>query len=158
MRLIQSLTLLALSATFAFGQGLATKKAMTLDVAKQMAAAAEAEAKKNNWTVVIAILDDGANLVYLQRMDETQVGSVNVAIAKAESAVKFKRPTKAFEDAVGARPAILRLPGAIPIEGGLPLMLDGKILGAIGISGVQSNQDGQIAKAGHDAFLKIAGK
>lgn len=158
MRLIQSLTLLALSASLAFGQGLATKKTLTLDVAKQMAAAAEAEAKKNNWTVVIAIIDDGANLVYLQRADETQVGSINVAIAKAESAVKFKRPTKAFEDALATRPAILKLPGALPVEGGLPLMLDGKILGAIGVSGVLSNQDGQIAKAGHEAFLKIAGK
>lgn len=135
---------------------LGTKKAMTLEAAKQIAAAAEAEARKNNWNVVIAVLDDGANLVYLQRMDETQIGSVNVAIGKGASAVKFKRPTKAFEDALkGGRQAILGLPGALPVEGGLPLMLDGKLIGAIGVSGVQSFEDAQIAKAGADAFAKM---
>lgn len=149
----------ALAITMLIGSAVAqlgTKRAMTLEAAKQIAAAAEAEARKNNWTVVIAVLDDGANLVYLQRMDETQIGSVDVAIAKGASAVKFKRPTKAFEDAVkGGRQAILRLPGAIPVEGGLPLMLDGKLIGAIGVSGVQSFEDAQIAKAGADAFAKM---
>jgi glc operon protein GlcG len=135
---------------------LATKKSLTLAAAKQIAAAAEAEAVKNNWTVVIAILDDGANLVYLQRIDGTQVGSVEVAIAKAASAVKFKRPTKAFEESLaGGRQAILKLPGAIPVEGGLPLMKDGQMLGAIGISGVTSQQDGQIAAAGAAVFDKM---
>jgi len=124
--------------------------------AKKIAAAAEAEAVKNKWTVVIAILDDGANLVYLQKMDTTQIGSIDVAIAKAASAVKFKRPSKAFEEAVaGGRQAILKLPGAIPVEGGIPLMSDGIVIGAIGVSGVTSQQDGQIAGAGAAEFAKM---
>ncbi len=132
------------------------KRAMTLEAAKQIAAASEAEARKNNWNVVITVVDDGGNVVYLQRMDETQIGSVDVAIGKAASAIKFKRPTKAFEDALkGGRQAILGLPGALPVEGGLPLMHEGKIIGAIGVSGVQSFEDAQIAKAGADACLKM---
>lgn len=150
---------LALAVCVAMGVGMAaeltTKKALNLAVAKEIAAAAEKEARANNWNVVIAIVDDGANLIYLQRMDETQIGSIQVAIAKAESAVKFKRPTKAMEDALkGGRQAILRLPGAMPIEGGLPIQADGKIIGAIGVSGVQSFEDAQIATAG----LKVLGQ
>jgi uncharacterized protein GlcG (DUF336 family) len=138
---------------------LADKKALTLDVAKQLAAAAEKEAANNKWTMVIAILDDGGNLLLLHRMDETQIGSIEVAIAKARSAISFKRPTKVFEDAVaGGRNAILALPGAIPVEGGLPITVDGKIIGAIGASGGTSAQDGQAAKAGLDALTKILGK
>jgi glc operon protein GlcG len=134
---------------------LTTKKALNLAVAKEIAAAAEKEARANKWNVVIAIVDDGANLIYLQRMDETQIGSIDVAIAKAQSAIKFKRPTKAMEDALkGGRQAILRLPGAMPIEGGLPIQADGKIIGAIGVSGVQSFEDAQIATAG----LKVLGQ
>jgi glc operon protein GlcG len=138
---------------------LATKKALTLDIAKQMAAAAQAEAVKNKWNVVITIVDDGGHLVYLQRMDDVQIGSVDVAQAKARSAVNFRRPTKAFEDAVaGGRNAILTLPGAIPVEGGLPILVDGKVIGAIGVSGVTSQQDAQIGKAGVDALPGIIGK
>ena len=134
----------------------ANKKSMSLAAAKEIAAAAEAEARKNNWTVVIAVVDDGANLVYLQRTDGTQIGSIEVAQAKARSAVNFKRPTKAFEDAlVGGRNAILKLPGAIPIEGGIPIMAGDQLIGAIGVSGVQSNQDGQIAAAGVAAAAKL---
>jgi uncharacterized protein GlcG (DUF336 family) len=130
-------------------QDLTTKKSLNLAVAKKIAAAAEAEARKNNWNVVIAVLDEGANLLYLQRMDGTQIGSIDVAIAKAASAVKFKRPTKIFEEAVkGGRNAILSLPGAIPIEGGEPVISDGAVIGAVGVSGVQSDQDGIIARAG----------
>lgn len=115
---------------------LAAKKALTLDAAKKIAAAAQAEAIANKWTMVIAIVDDGANLVYLEKTDGTQIGSVDVAQKKAQSAVRFKRPTKAFEDALaGGRQAILTLPGAIPVEGGVPLMIDGVVLGAIGVSG-----------------------
>jgi len=118
---------------------LATKKALTLEVAKQIAAAAEGEAAKNKWNVVIAIVDDGGHLVYLQRMDETQIGSVVVAQEKARTAVSFKRASKVFEDGVaGGRNAILGLPGALPIEGGLPIAADGRIIGAIGVSGVTS--------------------
>ena len=133
-----------------------SKKAMTLSTAKEIASAAEAEATKNNWTVVIAIVDDGGNLVYLQKMDGTQIGSIEVAQAKAKSAVNFKRPTKVFEEALaGGRTALLKLPGAIPIEGGIPIMAGDQIVGAIGVSGVQSNQDGQIAQAGLAASAKI---
>ena len=148
----------ALSAS-AWAAGLADKKAMTLDVAKQVAAVAEKTAAGNKWTMVVAILDDGGNVVYLARMDDTQIGSVDVALDKARSAVKFKRPTKAFEDAVvGGRNAILKIPGALPVEGGIPLMADGKIIGAIGVSGGTSAQDGVAAQAAVDAFPKIIGK
>ncbi len=156
MKLI-ALTLL--TGALAMSAELATKKSLTLAVAKQIAAAAEQEASANKWNVVIAVLDDGGHLIYLQRMDETQIGSVDVAQQKAQSAVKFKRPTKVFEDALaGGRQAILKLPGAIPVEGGLPIVVDGKVLGAIGVSGVTSQQDGQIAKAGVDALAKILGR
>jgi glc operon protein GlcG len=132
---------------------LAAKKSLTLDAVKKIAAAAEAEAKKNNWNVVIAILDDGGHLLYLQRMDNVQIGSVYVAQQKAESAVKFRRPTKVFEDAVsGGRHGVLKLEGSMPIEGGLPLMKDGQVVGAIGVSGVTSQQDGIIAAAGVKAL------
>jgi glc operon protein GlcG len=138
---------------------LVSKRTLTLEAAKKIAAAAEAEAAKNKWNVVIAILDESGHLVFLQRMDGTQVGSVDVAIAKAESAFKFRRPTKAFEDAVAAgRQAVLRLPGAMPFEGGLPLTVDGHVVGAIGVSGVTAQQDAQIASAGLEALAKIAGK
>ncbi|MFN7933675.1 MAG: heme-binding protein [Bryobacteraceae bacterium] len=148
-------SLLLLGAASAQAQ-LASKKGMTLEAAKQIAAAAETEARKNKWNVVIAIVDDGANLVYLQKMDETQIGSVEVAQEKARTAVKFKRPSKALEDAVkGGRQVVLKLPGALPVEGGIPLMLDGKVVGAIGVSGVQSNEDGIIAAAGVEAFGKM---
>ncbi|MBS1830458.1 MAG: heme-binding protein [Acidobacteria bacterium] len=149
------MSLLLLGAASAQAQ-LASKKGMTLEAAKQIAAAAEAEARKNKWNVVIAIVDDGANLVYLQKMDETQIGSIEVAQEKARTAVKFKRPSKAFEDAVkGGRQVVLKLPGALPVEGGIPLMLDGRVVGAIGVSGVQSNEDGIIAAAGVEAFGKM---
>ncbi len=138
---------------------LADKKALTLEVAKQVAAAAEKEAAGNKWTMVIAILDDGGNLLYLERMDDTQIGSIEVAIQKAHSALAFKRPTKVFEDAVaGGRTAILKLPGAMPVEGGLPIIWEGKVIGAIGCSGGTSQQDGLAAKAGLDALTKILGR
>ncbi len=153
MKLISLLTLLFSVAAFA---QLGTKKSMTLEAAKKLAAAAEAEAIANKWTMVIVIVDDGGNLVFLQKMDETQIGSIDVAIAKAQSAVKFKRPTKAFEDALtGGRQALLKLPGGIPIEGGVPLMIDGKVIGAIGVSGAQSKEDGQVAAAAVKVFEKM---
>ena len=136
---------------------LATKKALTLDAAKKIAEAAHAEAVANKWTMVIAIVDDGANLIYLERADGTQIGSVEVAQEKAKTAVKFKRATKVFEDAVaGGRNAILKLPGALPVEGGVPLMIEGVVLGAIGVSGATSAQDGQVAAAGVKVFEKMA--
>jgi glc operon protein GlcG len=135
---------------------LATKKALTLEAAKQIAAAAEAEAKKNNWTMVVAIMDDGGHLIYLERMDGTQIGSVEVAQEKAATAIKFKRPTKSLEDNVaGGRQVILKLPGATPIEGGLPIAVGNEIIGAIGVSGGTSPQDGQVAAAGLAAVSKM---
>lgn len=133
-----------------------TKKAMTLAAAKEIASAAEAEARKNNWTMVIVVVDDGGNLVYLEKMDGTQIGSIEVAQAKAKSAINFKRPTKAFEDGlVGGRQALLKLPGAMPIEGGVLIMAGDQIVGAIGVSGAQSKEDGAVAAAGVAAAAKI---
>ena len=132
---------------------LADKKVLTLDGAKKVAAAAEAEARKNNWNVVIAVVDDGGHLLYLQRIDGTQTGSIDVAIQKARTAQAFKRPTKVFEDAIaGGRNALIALHGALPLEGGLPIMVGGQLVGAIGVSGVKSTEDGQIAKAGVDSL------
>jgi glc operon protein GlcG len=126
-----------------------TKPTVGLALAKKIAVRAAEEAAKNNWNVVIAIVDDGGNLVLLERMDGTQLGSIEVAIQKAKTALNFKRPTKAFEDVVaGGRNAILSLPGVVPVEGGVPLMANGAYIGAIGISGVKSNEDGIIAAAG----------
>jgi len=134
---------------------LVDKKGLTLAAAKKMAAAAEAEALKNTWRMVIAVVDDGGHLIYLQRTDETQAGSIKIAVQKARSAAMFKRPTKVWEDALaGGRQAILGLSGTVPSEGGTPIMLDGKLLGAIGVSGGSAAQDGQVAKAGVDALPK----
>ena len=145
---MNKLILAALLCSASLPGQLATKKSLTLEAAKKIAAA-EAEAKKNNWNVVIAIVDDGANLIYLQKMDGTQIGSLAVAQEKAMAAVRFKRPTKAQEDAlVSGRQAVLKLPGFMPVEGGVPLMAGTELIGAIGVSGVQSNQDGIIAAAG----------
>lgn len=128
---------------------MASKPLLTLDDAKRIAAAAEAEALRNDWRVVVAIVDDGGHLLYLQRSHETQFGSVETAIAKAHAAVAFQRPTKTSEDAVlGGRLIHLALPGVIPAEGGVPITADGVVIGGLGISGVRSFQDGQIAAAG----------
>ena len=137
---------------------LAGKKGLTLELAKKVAAAAEAAAVKNKWTMVIAVVDDGGHLIYLQRMDEAQFGSVEMATQKAQSAVAFKRPTKAFEEAVaGGRSVILKVPGAMPVEGGVPVTVGGKVIGAIGVSGGTSQQDGVVAQAGLEALQKILG-
>ncbi len=127
---------------------------ITLQDAKAAAAPAVAEARKNNWTMAIAIVDPAGNLVYFEKMDGTQTGSVSVALDKARSAALFKRPTKAFQDVVAAGGDGLRLlglNGAVPIEGGIPIVKGGNIVGAIGVSGGTSAQDGQCAKAGADS-------
>ena len=131
--------------------------AITLEQAKDVMAGAEAEAERNNWPVVIAIVDTGGNLVMLQRLDNAQFGSVEVARQKAWSAAAFRRPTKVFQEAIaggGANLRLLRLEGASPLEGGIPLVVDGQIIGAIGVSGVTSEQDAQIAQAGADNLTK----
>ncbi|PYM92047.1 MAG: hypothetical protein DME04_17060 [Candidatus Rokuibacteriota bacterium] len=130
-------------------------QAIGLEQAKKVMAGAEAEAKKNNWNVCIVVLDSGGNVVMVQRMDGAQFGSIEVAREKAYSSVAFRRPTKAFDDALaqgGNNLRILRLPGASPLEGGIPIVVDGKLIGGIGVSGVTSAQDAQIGRAGIDSL------
>jgi glc operon protein GlcG len=128
---------------------LTEKPALTLAAAKKIIAAAESEALKHDWLVVIAVVDDGGNLICLERLDNAQFGSVEIAIRKAKSAVAFKRPTKAWEELLASgQQRVLGLPGVLPSEGGVPLTWKGQIIGAIGISGVKAHEDGQIARAG----------
>jgi glc operon protein GlcG len=155
-------TLAALALTFAaFGQTPLVPPANTpygvpvsTDTAKKIAAAAIAEARRNNWAMAVAIVDTGGYLVYFERMQDTQLGSVEIAIEKAKSAALFRRPTKSFQDTVaggGEGLRILRLTGAIPVEGGIPIIVDGKLIGAVGASGGSSDQDGRTAQAGATA-------
>jgi glc operon protein GlcG len=126
---------------------------ISVENAKKAAASALAEAATNKWNVAVAIVDPGGNLIYYEKMDNTQLGSANVSIDKARSAALFKRPTKVFQDALAAGGpglAVLGVQGAVPVDGGIPLAMDGKIVGAIGVSGVTSAQDAQCAKAGAD--------
>lgn len=142
------LTLLA--ATLAQAQVPQYGSNVTLDQARKCAAAAEAEAKRNNWPVAVAVVDTAGQTVLLHRMDGTQTASVAVAQDKAASAAMYRRSTKVFQDAVaggGAGLRVLGLRGASPVEGGLPLMTDGKVIGGVGVSGVTSEQDGVVAKA-----------
>ena len=128
---------------------------ITLENAKKVVALALAEARKNNWNMAAAIVDGGGNLVYFEKMDNTLIASINISIEKARSAVLFKRPTKAFEDELasgGGGLIVLGVHGAVPLEGGIPLLIDGNIVGAIGISGESCQQDGQCAKAGADSL------
>ena len=128
------------------------KHVLDLESAKRVAAAAEQEAGKNGWNVAIAIVDDGGHLVYLQR-DNVQLGSIDVAINKAKAALIFRRPTRFWQDMIsGERPEYLAMPGILPVEGGLPLFYGNEVVGGIGVSGVKSNQDGIIARAGVDAL------
>ena len=128
---------------------------ISLESAKKVAAPALAEAAKNNWNIAVAIVDPSGNLVYYEKMDNTQLASAHVAVEKARTAATFKRPTKAFQDALatgGENLRILTLPGVVAAEGGIPLVSDGKIVGAIGVSGMSSAQDNQCSKAGADSF------
>ena len=128
--------------------------ALSIDDAKIIAAAARAEAERNSWSVVIAIVDDGGHLMYLERMDGTQKASSIVAQEKASTAIMFKRPSAAFEQVVaGGRVAVMSLPGVTTVEGGLPIIVENQFVGAIGVAGVHSSQDGQIAKAGVDKLV-----
>ena len=129
--------------------------AIRIETAKKATAAALSEARRNNWTMAVAVVDPGGHLVYFERMDDTQAGSATVAQDKARSAALFKRPTKAFQDTLAAGGdgfRVLGIRGAVPVEGGLPLIVDGAIAGGIGVSGGTSQQDGQCAKAGVDAI------
>jgi len=154
LKTFAGVSLLALCAANAFAQ-LPNPYGMSVggETAKKAAAAALAEARKNNWTMAAAIVDTAGDLVYFEKLDGTQAASTMIAVDKARSAVRFKRPTKALQDVLAAGGDGLRmlaLQGAVPVEGGLPLIMDGKIVGAIGLSGGTSPQDGQCAKAGAD--------
>lgn len=140
-------------------QQLSVKRALNLAVAKAIAAAAEKEAMANKWAMFITIIDDTGTVLFVERIDDAQIGSYEVSMQKAQTALKFRRPTKAFEDLVnGGRPAVARLPGVLPIEGGVPLMADGKVIGAIGVSGGASSQDAQVAMAGVAALEAVLKK
>jgi glc operon protein GlcG len=129
--------------------------AINLETAKKVAAGAAAEATKNKWTAAIAIVDNHGFLVYYEMFDDTQTGSANFAVEKARTSAMFRRTSKELEDTISSgRVAVLGFPGATPIEGGLPIVVGGKMIGAIGVSGMTAAQDGQIAKAGVDALSK----
>ena len=154
-KLLFAAPLMLLLATPATSQTMSYGPNINLETAKKIAAPAIAEARKNNWNMAVAIVDTAGDLVYFEKMDDTQIGSVHVAQSKARSAARFKRATKAFQDALAAGGEglrILALDGAIPVEGGIPLVVGGKIVGAIGASGGTSQQDGVVAQAGASAL------
>lgn len=129
--------------------------AISADSAKKIAAAALAEARKNNWAMAVAVVDTAGYLVYFERMQDTQLASVEIAIEKAKSAALFRRPTKSFQDTLaggGQGLRILGLTGAVPVEGGIPIVVGGKVIGAVGASGGSSDQDGRTAQAGANAI------
>jgi uncharacterized protein GlcG (DUF336 family) len=147
------LALVALIAPDQLDAQLLDKKVLTLEAAEKVANAAVEEAKKRNATVVVAVVDDGGYPVVIKRLDDTQVASVDVGIGKARTAAIFRRPSKVFEDQVkNGRVAALALPGATPLKGGLPLIVDGKVVGAIGVSGNTPQEDEDIAMAGAKIF------
>lgn len=131
------------------------KKTVSLAAAKKMAAAAEAEATKNNWAMVVSVFDDGGNIVDLERMDGAQLGSIAISQAKGHTALLFKRPTKALQDTLNkGNTALSTMPNMTAVQGGLPIVADGKVIGSIGVSGGTSAQDEQCAQAGLDALAE----
>jgi glc operon protein GlcG len=130
-----------------------TRSMLTLDDCKKISAAAEAEAKKNNWNVCITIHDDGGHLLHLARMDGATPANSRIAIEKGRTAAETRRSTAMWEERVKqGRMVMLKMPGVTPVQGGLPIVVDGSCIGAVGVSGVQSHEDEQIAKAGIDAL------
>ena len=121
---------------------------LTLEDCKKISAAAEVEAKKNSWNVCIAILDDGGHLLHLARMDGSTPANARIAVEKGRTSAETRRSTANWQERIGKRPELLRMPGVTPVQGGLPIVMDGTCVGAVGISGVQSHEDEQIAKAG----------
>ena len=149
IRLMTGVTLAAVLATAGVQAQLVEKTALTLGGAKKIAAAAEAKARAEGARVVIAVVDDGGNLLLLERLDDTQVASVNVGIDKARTAAIYRRPSKVFEDQVkNGRVSALALHGAVALQGGVPITVNGKVIGAIGVSGETPTQDEDIAIAG----------
>jgi uncharacterized protein GlcG (DUF336 family)/mannose-6-phosphate isomerase-like protein (cupin superfamily) len=152
-----ALAVLALAAAGAARADVIEKKTLTLDGARKVAAAAEGAAKKRGVGVVIAVVDDGGHLLVLERLDNTQVASVEVGIGKARTAAIFRRPTREFEDGIAkGRTASLVIPGATPLQGGIPIILDGKVIGAVGVSGDTPAQDEEIAKVGAAAVASFS--
>lgn len=132
----------------------ATAPALTFEGARRIAAAAAEEALRNNWNVSIAVVDDHGELLFFGRMDGAHQQSVDIARAKARTAARWRRETKALEDAVaGGRSVLMAVEGMLPLEGGVPIIVEGRVIGAVGVSGVTSAQDAQIAKAGIRAVL-----
>ena len=146
-------TLFGLLSTYASAQ-LIDKQVLSLQGAKIIAAAAEAEATANKWNVVIAIVDNGGHLIYLQRMDKAPTGSIRVAQGKARTSAAFRRPTSVFDKMANARPALTSIPNAVFLEGGVPVVINGRVVGAVGVSGASSEQDAQMAEAGISALKK----
>ncbi len=137
---------------------LSTKTVLTLDAAKFMAKAAEDFAKAGNLNIALAILDDGGHLLYFERMDNVQIAGIDVAMRKAESALKYRRPGKAMAERVVKEPHIIVLPGAFPFEGGMPVVYDGAVIGSIGVTGATAQEDAQVAQAAIDSLLKALRK
>src|SRR5438128_7554965 len=160
MKLIQILLVLVLMMIGVSAKAeLPVKRVLTLEVAKKIAGAAEAEAKKRGATVVIVVVDDGGHILLLERLDDTQVASVEVGIGKARTAAIFRRPSKVFEDQVrDGRVAALALPGATPLQGGIPITFEGKVIGAIGVSGNTPQEDEDIAKIGAASAVAAIGQ
>lgn len=125
---------------------------LTLEDCRKISAAAEAEARKNNWNVCIAILDDGGHLLHLARMDGASPANARIAIEKGRTAAETRRSTAVWQERIAKRPELLNMPQVTPVQGGLPIMADGVCVGAVGISGVQSHEDEQIAAAGIKAI------
>jgi glc operon protein GlcG len=150
-----ALTLVAATAIAQAPQRPPYGTAINLETAKKVAMGAAAEATKNKWNVAIAIVDNHGFLVYYEMFDDTQTASAHISVEKARTSAMWRRPSKEFEDNIaGGRAAILGLPDTTPIEGGLPIVVSGKLIGAIGVSGMTSAQDAQIAKAGLDVLSK----
>jgi len=132
-----------------------TRPMLTLDDCKKISAAGEAEARKNNWNVCIAILDDGGHLLHLVRMDGATPANSRIAIEKSRTAAETRRSTAMWEERIkSGRMVMLKMPGVTPVQGGLPIVIDGECIGAVGVSGVQSHEDEQIAKAGIAALTQ----
>ena len=129
-----------------------SRPVLTLDDCRRISAAAEAEAKKNSWNVCIAVLDDGGHLLHLIRMDGASPANARIAVEKGRTAAESRRSTAAWQERIRTRPELLRMPEITPVQGGLPIMVEGGCVGGVGVSGVQSHEDEQIAKAGIDAL------
>jgi glc operon protein GlcG len=142
----------------AWGGELRTRKVLTFAALKEIVTAAEEHARKNDWRVAITVLDEGGHLLYFSRMDKVQIASIEVSMRKAESALKYQRPGKVFAEQVPTRPQVMVLPGAFPFEGGVPIVHEGEVIGAIGVSGVLSEQDAAIAMAGIEALERYLKK